>query len=88
MTTPRRKPYTSDVSDAQWQLIGPFVIPETGGGRPRTTGMRESSMPSFYVLRTRCAWHLLPHDLSLRLRSTITLVTGNVMGPVPFENRP
>ena len=62
MTNPRRKPYASDLSDSQWELIAPFVLPETGGGRPRTTNVRDVVNAIFYVLRTGCAWHLLPHD--------------------------
>lgn len=62
MTTSRRKAYASDLTDAQWELIGPFVLPETGGGRPRTTDVREVVDAIFYVLRTGCAWHLMPHD--------------------------
>ena len=31
MAVPRRA-YTTDLTDAQWELIGPFVLPETGGG--------------------------------------------------------
>ena len=35
-----RKAYTSDLSDAQWEIIASMlVLPE--GGRPRTTNMRE-----------------------------------------------
>jgi putative transposase len=62
MTTSRRQPYATDLTDAQWELIAPFVLPETGGGRPRTTDVREVVNAIFYVLRSGCAWHLLPHD--------------------------
>src|SRR5450432_3280878 len=62
MTTSRRQSYATDLTDAQWELIGPFVLPETGGGRPRTTDVREVVNAIFYVLRSGCAWHLLPHD--------------------------
>lgn len=61
-TTPERRAYATDLTDSQWQLIAPFVLPETGGGRPRTTNVREVVNAIFYVLRTGCAWHLLPHD--------------------------
>ena len=43
-------------------MIAPFVLPETGGGRPRTTDVREGANAIFYVLRTGCVWNLLPHD--------------------------
>lgn len=62
MTTSRRQAYATDLTDAQWELIAPFVLPETGGGRPRTTNVREVFNAIIYVLRSGCAWHLLPHD--------------------------
>ncbi len=62
MTTSRRQAYATDLTDAQWELIAPFVLPETGGGRPRTTDVREVVNAIIYVLRSGCAWHLLPHD--------------------------
>ena len=36
--------------------------PAPGGGRPRTTDMREVTNAILSVLRTGCAWRLLPHD--------------------------
>lgn len=62
MTTPQRRSYATDLTEAQWELIAPFVLPETGGGRPRTTDVREVVNAILYVLRSGCAWHLLPHD--------------------------
>jgi putative transposase len=62
MTTPARRSYATELTDAQWELIAPFVLPETGGGRPRTTDVREVVNAILYVLRSGCAWHLLPHD--------------------------
>lgn len=82
MTASRRKPYASDLSEDQWELIAPFVLPETGGGRPRTTDVREVVNAIFYVLRTGCVWHLLPHDFPrFGALCTITFVAGNVMEP-------
>jgi putative transposase len=62
MTTSGRPAYATDLTDSQWELIAPFVLPETGGGRPRTTDVREVVNAIIYVLRSGCAWHLLPHD--------------------------
>ena len=43
----RRKPYSSDLSDEQWELIAPqLVLPE--GGRPKTTNLRETINGIFY----------------------------------------
>jgi putative transposase len=62
MTTSGRPAYATDLTDNQWELIAPFVLRETGGGRPRTTDVREVLNAIIYVLRSGCAWHLLPHD--------------------------
>lgn len=62
MTTSARKSYTTDLTDDQWELIAPFVLPETGGGRPRTTNVREVVNAILYLLRTGCAWELIPKD--------------------------
>jgi transposase len=58
-----RAAYPSDVSDAQWALLEPLIPPARPGGRPRTTDMRQIVNAILYVLRTGCAWRLLPHDL-------------------------
>ena len=58
-----RKPYTSDMTDGQWELIElTLVLPE--GGRPLTTDMREVLNGIFYQLRAGCFWDDLPHALS------------------------
>lgn len=61
-TTQPRRVYETDLTDAQWALIEPLLPPAPGGGRPRTTDLREVLNAIFYNLRTGCAWELLPHD--------------------------
>jgi putative transposase len=61
-TTQTRRLYETDLTDAQWGILEPLLPPPPGGGRPRTTDMREVLNAIFYKLRTGCAWHLLPHD--------------------------
>src|SRR3954467_13728228 len=61
-TTQSRAPYQTDLTDAQWAILGPLLPPPPGGGRPRTTDLREVLDAILYVLRTGCAWDLLPHD--------------------------
>jgi putative transposase len=56
-----RKPYTSDLTDAQWDIIQP-MIPNHNTGRPRTTNMREVLNAIFYLLTNGCGWRNLPHD--------------------------
>jgi putative transposase len=57
-----RKPYSTDLSDAQWQQLEPLIPPRKPGGRDRTADMREVINAINYVLRTGCHWHLIPHD--------------------------
>ena len=60
-TQPRRR-YATDLTDAQWEILRELLPLAPGGGRPRTTDFREVVNAILYVLRTGCAWHLLPHD--------------------------
>jgi len=55
--------YPSDLSDAQWELIAPLVPPAKPGGRPRSVDLREILNAILYVLRSGCAWRMIPHDL-------------------------
>jgi putative transposase len=59
----RTHEYPSDVTDAQWDLIEPFLLPEPGGGRPRKTDPRDILDAILYILRTGCQWRYLPGDL-------------------------
>lgn len=59
-----RKPYRSDLTDAQWELIRPLLPPAKPGGRPRTVDLREVVNTLFYQARTSCQWDYLPHDLA------------------------
>jgi putative transposase len=57
-----RTPYPSDLTDAQWELVAPFIPPAKHGGRPRTTDTREVLNAILYLLRTGCQWDALPHE--------------------------
>jgi putative transposase len=57
-----RKPYATDLTDAQWQLVEPLIPAAKPGGRDRTTNMREVINAIQYFLRTGCGWRHLPHD--------------------------
>jgi putative transposase len=54
--------YPSDLTDEQWQLIGPLLPKAKFGGRPRKTDVRLVVNGILYLLRTGCAWRMLPHD--------------------------
>jgi putative transposase len=57
-----RKPYKSDLGNGEWQIIEPLIPPVKPGGHPRTVDMREVVNAIFYLLKTGCAWEMLPHD--------------------------
>ena len=59
----KRHIYPSDLSDGQWEILAPLIPPAKPGGRPRTSDMREVVNAIFYVVRSGCAWRMLPHDL-------------------------
>ncbi len=58
-----RKPYPTDLTDAEWAILEPLVPPAGTGGRPRTVDVREVMNGIFYRVRTGCQWRALPHDL-------------------------
>jgi putative transposase len=58
-----RKPYRTDLTDAQWKILKPLIPPAQPGGRPREVDMREVLNTLRYQDRTGCQWDLLPHDL-------------------------
>jgi putative transposase len=58
-----RKPYKSDLTDAEWIIIEPLIPAAKSGGHPRTVNMREVVNGIFYVLKTGCSWEMLPNDL-------------------------
>jgi putative transposase len=60
-----RKPYPTDLSDIQWLILEPLlvmVLNFSQRGRPRQVDLREVINAILYLLRTGCAWRLLPHD--------------------------
>ena len=63
MTSARRRPYATDLTDAEWQLLAPLIPPPKPGGRPPVHDRRELVNAMAYWLRAGCAWRLLPHDL-------------------------
>src|SRR3954453_6584060 len=58
-----RKPYPSDLTDAQWRLIAPLIPDAKPGGRPRKYEMREVLNGLLYLAREGCSWRAMPHDL-------------------------
>ena len=55
--------YETDLTDAEWALVEPYMPPPCACGRPRDWPLREVLNAIFYVLRGGIAWRLLPSDL-------------------------
>ena len=49
-----RKPYQTDLSDAEWNYIEPHLPTANGYGRPRTHSLREILNAVFYLLKSGC----------------------------------
>ena len=62
MATQPRKPYPSDLNDAQWAILGPMLPPPVPAGAPRKTEFREVIDAVLYLLENGCTWKALPHD--------------------------
>jgi len=56
----RRKPYPTDLTDAQWEVLKPHLPASNKRGAPRTVNLREIINA---LLCTGCQWRMLPHDL-------------------------
>jgi putative transposase len=57
-----RKAYQSDLSDAEWSCLEPHLPVPEANGRPRLHSPRKILDAILYVLKSGCAWRLLPHD--------------------------
>lgn len=57
-----RKSYPSDLSEIEWLLLLPLIPAAKPGGRPRSVDIREILNAIMDVIRSGCAWRLLPHD--------------------------
>ncbi len=58
-----RRHYPTDLTDAEWALLNPCIPPAKSGGRPFLHEKREIVNAIRYILRSGCAWRLMPHDL-------------------------
>src|SRR5215212_2089674 len=57
-----RKPYPTDLSDAEWSYIEPHLPAPTGQGRPRTHSLREILNAVFYAHPPQALGPLLPDE--------------------------
>ena len=50
----------SDLTDAEWAVIAPFLPPPSHVGRPRRWSMRRIVEAILYLLRGGLPWRMLP----------------------------
>jgi putative transposase len=55
-----RRRYPTDLTDAEWKCIEPYIRSANKRGRPKIHSLRHVLDAVFYVLRSGCAWRLLP----------------------------
>ena len=54
--------HSSDMLDAEWELIAPFVAEDRRLGRPRATVLRAVVEAIVYIAATGCQWRMLPKE--------------------------
>jgi transposase len=59
---PNRLRYPTDLTDRQWSLLEGLLPPPRPGGRPESHPRREIVNAILYLIRTGCAWRMLPKD--------------------------
>ena len=57
-----KRSYPTDLTDAEWKHIEPFVPAPKCRGRQRIHSPREILNAVFYILRSGCPWRLLPRE--------------------------
>ena len=54
--------YSSDMTDAEWEVLEPLIPPRSRLGRPAKWSLRVIMDGLFYVLRSGLPWRMLPRD--------------------------
>ena len=54
--------YASDLTDAEWALIEPFLPAPAKVGRPRETDLRKLVEAILYMASTGCQWRAIPRE--------------------------
>lgn len=57
-----RKPYPTDVSDAEWEFLLPYLTLMREDVPQRSHDMREVFNAIRYLVKSGCHWRMLPHD--------------------------
>jgi transposase len=58
-----RQPYPSDVSDAEWEFLVPYLTLMRQDAPQREYALRDVFDAVRYVVKTGCQWDMPPHDL-------------------------
>jgi transposase len=58
-----RKPYPSDVSDAEWSFVAPYLTLMNEDAPQREHSLREVFNALRWIVRTGAPWRMMPHDL-------------------------
>ena len=58
-----RHVYPSDLTDGEWAELEPLIPGDQKLGRPPRYPKRKIVNAIFYLVRSGCAWRMLPHDL-------------------------
>ena len=57
-----RKSYPSDVADAEWEFLLPYLTLMREDAPQREYALRDLFNAMRYVIKTGCQWRYLPHD--------------------------
>ena len=68
-TSKNNTTYDTDLTDAQWILVAPFLPPPDTSGAPRTTNLRHAVNAMLYRLKTGCQWKMIPKDFGIPWRT-------------------
>jgi transposase len=55
---------TSNLTDAEWALIEPFMPAPSRRGRPRSVSLRVIVEAILYMLATGCQWRQIPKEFA------------------------
>jgi putative transposase len=63
---PTHRPYPSDLTGQEWDLLAPLLASPERRGRPPKWPARRIADAVFYLLRSgSCAWRMLPREYPL-----------------------
>lgn len=62
MTASPRVAYDSDLTDAEWEWVGPLIPPHPPRGNDPWVSKREIVNAILYLNKHGCTWRGLPHD--------------------------